>query len=152
VYSLTVTLFSLLVGTGVGARWSRRFAPDSLRRTTLTALATVAAIGAVVILVVTPLVAWAIPLSRAARILVAVALLVPIGVALGVPMPTGLRALSARAPDMVAWAWGINGALSVLGATLAIFIAMNWGFRMTLLSAAVVYLVALLAFASATTT
>ena len=47
---------------------------------------------------------------------------------------------------MVAWAWGINGALSVLGATLAIFIAMNWGFRMTLLSASATYLVGLIAF------
>ena len=36
---------------------------------------------------------------------------------------------------MVAWAWGMNGALSVLGATLAIFIAMNWGFQVTLLTA-----------------
>ncbi len=51
---------------------------------------------------------------------------------------------------MVTWAWGINGALSVLGATLAIFIAMNWGFRVTLLSAAAVYLVGLAAFSSAT--
>ena len=64
--------------------------------------------------------------------LVAVAMLVPMGVALGIPMPTGLRMLSARAPQMVAWAWGMNGALSVLGATLAIFIAMNWGFHATL--------------------
>ena len=36
---------------------------------------------------------------------------------------------------MVPWAWGMNGALSVLGATLAIFIAMNWGFQVTLLAA-----------------
>ena len=41
------------------------------------------------------------------------------------------------------WAWGINGALSVLGATLAIFIAMNWGFRVTLLTASATYLVGL---------
>ena len=61
-------------------------------------------------------------------------MLVPIGVALGIPMPAGIRLLHARAPQMVTWAWGINGALSVLGATLAIFIAMNWGFRVTLLS------------------
>ena len=40
-----------------------------------------------------------------------------------------------RAPQMVTWAWGINGALSVVGATLAIFIAMNWGFGVTLLAA-----------------
>ena len=31
VYSLTVTLFSLLLGTGLGAAWSRRFDADRLR-------------------------------------------------------------------------------------------------------------------------
>jgi hypothetical protein len=77
-------------------------------------------------------------------------MLVPIGVALGLPMPSGIRLLSARAPEMVTWAWGINGALSVLGATLAIFIAMNWGFRLTLVSSSVVYLIGLAAFISAT--
>ena len=58
--------------------------------------------------------------------------------------------LLARAPQMVTWAWGMNGALSVLGATLAIFIAMNWGFRMTLLGASVTYLVGFVALLSAT--
>jgi len=93
---------------------------------------------------------WAIPFSRSLRMLVAAAMLVPIGVALGIPMPTGLRILSARAPQMLAWAWGINGALSVLGATLAIFIAMNWGFRVTLFTASATYLVGLAALLVAT--
>ncbi len=74
----------------------------------------------------------------------------PIGIALGVPMPTGIRLLRVSAPQMVTWAWGINGALSVLGATLAIFIAMNWGFQVTLLTAAATYLVGLLSLRSAT--
>jgi hypothetical protein len=140
VYSLTVTLFSLLLGTGLGAAWSRRFDDRSLRRAGLVGVATVATIAVVVILIATPVVSWAIPLPRSTRMLIAVALLVPMGVALGVPMPTGLRLLNARAPQMVAWAWGMNGAMSVLGATLAIFIAMNWGFQITLLTASATYL------------
>ena len=150
VYSLTVTLFSLLLGTGLGAAWSRRFDPASLRRSGAIGLVTVAAIALVFLVVATPIVAWAIPFSRSARMLVAVVMLVPIGVALGIPMPTGLRILAARAPQMVAWAWGINGALSVLGATLAIFIAMNWGFRITLLTASATYVIGLAALLSAT--
>jgi hypothetical protein len=54
-------------------------------------------------------------------------------------MPAGIRLLSRRAPQMIPWAWGINGALSVVGATLAIFIAMNWGFTAALASAALAY-------------
>jgi hypothetical protein len=150
VYSLTVTLFSLLLGTGVGAAWSRRFEAATLRRTGALGVAVVALFALGVILVATPIVAWAIPFSREVRMLVAVAMLVPLGVALGIPMPTGLRMLSARAPHMVTWAWGMNGALSVLGATLAIFIAMNWGFRVTLLAASATYLIGLAALLAAT--
>jgi hypothetical protein len=150
VYSLTVTLFSLLLGTGIGARWSRQVAPEALREATIAVVAVIAALAVAVIVSLQPIVAWAMPYSRSARIVVAVATLLPLGVALGMPMPSGIRMLRVKAPEMVTWAWGINGALSVLGATLAIFIAMNWGFRMTLVSASAVYLVGLAAFSSAT--
>jgi len=149
VYSLTVTLFSLLLGTGAGAAWSRRLDESRLARSASLALVLIAVVGILVIMVLTPLVAWAIPFARPVRIAIAVGTLVPIGMLLGIPMPTGLRLLQARAPHMIAWAWGINGALSVLGATVAIFIAMNWGFRVTLLTASATYLVGLAALASA---
>jgi len=149
VYSLTVTLFSLLLGTGLGAAWSRTFEEQTLRRSATRGILIVAAIAVTFVFVVDPVVSWAIPFSRPVRMAVAVLTLVPIGIALGVPMPTGLRMLSARAPEMVAWAWGMNGALSVLGATLAIFIAMNWGFGVTLLAASATYLLGLAALLAA---
>jgi hypothetical protein len=37
----------------------------------------------------------------------------------------------------------MNGALSVFGATLAIFLAMNWGFHTTLFVASATYLAGL---------
>jgi spermidine synthase len=150
VYSLTVTLFSLLLGTGLGAAWSRRFPDTALRHTGAIALALIAVLGGVIILIVTPIVAWAIPFARAARMAIAVATLLPLGIALGLPMPTGLRMLSAKAPQMIPWAWGINGALSVVGATLAIFIAMNWGFNTTLFAASATYAIGLFMFLAAT--
>ncbi|MGH9142006.1 MAG: hypothetical protein ACRD2I_12820 [Vicinamibacterales bacterium] len=150
VYSLTVTLFSLLLGTGLGAAGSRQLTEATLRRSGAIAIVTVALIAVVFTVVAAPIVTWAIPFPRNVRLLIAVAMLVPIGLALGVPMPTGLRMLAGRSPEMVAWAWGMNGALSVLGATLAIFIAMNWGFRLTLLTAAGTYLIGLTALLVAT--
>jgi spermidine synthase len=150
VYSLTVTLFSLLLGTGVGAAWSRRVKDEALARSAALAVLLVAAVAVFIIAAVTPVISWAIPFARATRIAIAVGLLAPIGMLLGIPMPTGLRLLQARAPEMVTWAWGINGALSVLGATLAIFIAMNWGFRATLLAASATYLMGFVALRAAT--
>jgi hypothetical protein len=58
------------------------------------------------------------------------------------PMPGGMRLIAADRADIIPWGWGINGAFSVVGATLAVFIAMNWGFSVTLLSAAAVYALA----------
>ena len=76
------------------------------------------------------------------RILLAVVLLTPAGILMGVPLPAGVRILAARRPDLVPWAWGMNGALSVIGATLAVFFAMNWGFSVTLLAGGTLYLLA----------
>ena len=83
-------------------------------------------------------ISWPLPL----RIALAIALMMPAGMLMGIPLPAGVRLLSATQPELVAWAWGMNGALSVLGATLAVFIAMNWGFSITLLCGAVVYAIA----------
>ena len=46
VYSLTVTLFSLLLGTGAGAAWSRHLKESTLRRSAALALVAIAAIAA----------------------------------------------------------------------------------------------------------
>jgi hypothetical protein len=143
VYSLAVTLFSLLLGTGLGAALSRRLSRSSLTRATAVTLAAIAVLGVACIWVVTPLIAWAIPFARPVRIALACTTLVPIGMVLGIPMPAGIRLLADRAPQMVTWAWGMNGALSVVGATLAIFIAMNWGFHVTFLAASATYLIGL---------
>ncbi|HMD34635.1 MAG TPA: hypothetical protein VKH42_06700, partial [Vicinamibacterales bacterium] len=94
VYSLTVTLFSLLLGTGIGAALSRRVDDTALRRAGLTGAMAVAVLALLLMIGSQPIVDWAIPFPRAARIAIAVALLVPAGVLLGVPMPTGLRLLA----------------------------------------------------------
>ncbi len=145
VYSLTVTLFSLLLGTGLGSALSRRLRGPHLRRAAALTLASIAATTVMCMLALAPLVAWAVPFARASRIAIAFATLLPLGMMLGIPMPAGIELLRTRTPDMITWAWGMNGALSVVGATSAIFVAMNWGFGMTLLGAAMIYLLALVA-------
>ena len=65
--------------------------------------------------------------------------LIPTGVLLGIPLPAGMRLLASARPDIIPWGWGMNGAFSVVGATVAVFVAMNWGFSVTLSTAALVY-------------
>ncbi|HEX7487213.1 MAG TPA: hypothetical protein VF332_13755 [Vicinamibacterales bacterium] len=140
VYSLTVTLFSLLLGTGVGSYLSRRIGDSHVRARLLAALVGVALLGFVAIVALPPIIRSAIAAPLLARIAIAVALLFPAGLLMGVPLPAGVRLLARRQPDLLPWAWAMNGALSVLGATLAVFIAMNWGFSVTLLAGGIGYL------------
>ncbi len=109
--------------------------PCPLRRTGAIAVVTVAVVALAVIVVATPIVDWAIPFSRNLRMLIAVG-------------PDGPRRHGARDPDAHGLAHaertgaasgrlGLGDQWRVVGprATLAIFIAMNWGFRMTLMTA-----------------
>jgi predicted membrane-bound spermidine synthase len=142
VYSLTVTLFSLLLGTGLGSFLTRSVDDGRIRRVTMSALLAIVLLALVSRFAVPWLVDAAIPWSLSVRIAVAVALLVPAGILLGMALPGGMRMLAARRPEIVPWGWGMNGAFSVVGATLAVFIAMNWGFSTTFMAAAAVYGVA----------
>ena len=144
VYSLTVTLFSLLLGTGLGSVLSRRVLDARVRVAALVACLIVAAVAVLWATVLPAIVQVAIAWPLPARIALAIALMAPAGMAMGIPLPAGVRLLSATEPQLVAWAWGMNGALSVLGATLAVFIAMNWGFSATLICGAAGYVVAAL--------
>jgi hypothetical protein len=139
VYSLTVTLFSLLLGTGIGSLISRRIQPDRVKAVTGRALVAVLAIAAASPVLLPPIIDAAIPWPLSVRIALASAILTPLGLLLGMPLPGGMRLLAADRADLIPWGWGINGALSVVGATLAVFIAMNWGFSASLLTGGLIY-------------
>jgi len=142
VYSLTVTLFSLLLGTGLGSFLTRAVDDLRIRRVTMSALIAIVVLALASRFAVPWLVDAAIPWPLGVRIAVAVTILVPAGILLGMALPGGMRMLAARRPEIAPWGWGMNGAFSVVGATLAVFIAMNWGFSTTFTSAAAVYAVA----------
>jgi hypothetical protein len=139
VYSLTVTLFSLLLGTGIGSLISRRIEPNRVKSVTARTLAGIATVALVAPFFVPWVIDIAIPWPLSLRIALAIAILLPLGVLLGIPLPGGMRLLATRRPDIIPWGWGLNGAFSVVGATLAVFIAMNWGFSTALMAAACVY-------------
>jgi sugar phosphate permease len=128
------------VFTGCGSLLSERL--RDRRRGLVAALAAVTALVTVAAFALQPLLRALIDLPFAARIVIAVALLAPAGLLLGIAMPVGLQRLAALHPTGVAWAWGINGVTSVLGSVLAIFVAINWGFTVATLLAAACYALA----------
>jgi hypothetical protein len=143
VYSLTVTLFSLLLGTGIGATLGRTRTGEGLRALLTRTLLIVVAIAVFAAVALPAIVDAAIGLPLWVRLALAAALMLPAGVAMGVPLPSAVRLLAERRADvLVPWAWAINGVFSVVGSTLAVFVAMNWGFSTTLMAGGLAYLLA----------
>ena len=63
---------------------------------------------------------------------------------MGMPFPIGLKIVDANKKSNVPWAWGINGCISVISASLAAIIALEMGFMAVILFAALAYGIAFL--------
>lgn len=142
-YALSVVLFSLLLFTGAGALLSSLL-PGDPRRVLLVALAIGTCLVIAAAFGLQPLLRSLISAPFAVRVAVSVALLAPFGLTLGMAMPIGLRRLGGLYPSGVPWAWGINGACSVVASALGVAIAIVAGFELATLAAAACYAAALL--------
>ena len=141
--AIGVVLAAFLVfaglGSGIAAQLTRR------RRTAI-AIATAGIIvlaGTYLItlpILLPALITWP-PFAKTAITLVLIA---PLGFAMGLPFPLGLERVAAEAPDLVPWAWGINGCASVVGAVLASILAMHIGLTLVVCLAIGLYAVAAL--------
>lgn len=58
---------------------------------------------------------------------------------MGMPFPMGLQLVNTKHQSQVPWAWGINGCVSVISTLLAVFIAVEIGFKAVLIWAATAY-------------
>ena len=143
VYSLAVVLFSLLGFSGLGSLLSGRFADGRLRTVLPRVLLALAAAVVLYVLVLSPVFHAFVQLGRAYRIAITVVLLAPLGVVMGMPMPIGVRVLNGESPALIPWAWGVNGAASVMGSAAALAVALMAGFNQAMLVGAALYLLAL---------
>jgi len=73
------------------------------------------------------------------KIGISLVFLAPLAFFMGIPFPTGLQLISNKHEPLIPWAWGINGCASVMGALLATFIAVYFGFTLLVLLAVLIY-------------
>ncbi len=148
-YALTVVVFLMLLSSGAGSVVSRSLLPET--SSVWVPLVLVASVLAIYVFILPPMLNALIGLPFAAKLLTSAGLLVPLGFAMGMPFPTGLRALAQLAPhssqataqeSIIEWA--MNAASSVLGSLLAMVIAIEFGLNVTLACGAGVYLLAIL--------
>jgi hypothetical protein len=143
IYSAAVVLTSFMVFSGLGSLTAGRLLGGERRA---------AGLGILGILVV-GLTMWAgldgllyrlAGLPTWARMLAASGCAGLLAFFMGMPFPSGLRRVAHTVPALTPWAWGVNGAASVVGATLAMVLAVSLGFRLVFLLAFALYALAAL--------
>jgi hypothetical protein len=149
VYALAVVLFALLLFSGIGSLtvgWSDAPPMPRLTRVLLGIVAlSVAYVGGVPWAI-----SWFLGSPILVRIAITVALLAPIGLLLGMAYPLGISVLREHGEELVPWAWGLNGVMSVVASVIAVFIGSRIGFTAAFLTGVAAYAVALVCMQAAT--
>ncbi len=154
-YALTVVVFLLLLSSGAGSLASRRWLGET--GSAWLPLALIVAALLIYVFALPGILNSLVGLPFMVKLLVSGGLLIPLGFAMGMPFPTGLRALASlpvpefpasqknpAAENAVEWAWAMNAASSVMGSVLAMVIAIQYGLNVTLACGAAAYFLALL--------
>jgi hypothetical protein len=144
-YGLTVVLFSVLLFSGMGSMLTERFATADRPRRLVVAM-----VGLLAVVVLFGLVSAAVLRATEGettplRIAVAVGLLAPLSLMMGMPFALGMRMAATRPGATTAFMWGINGAMSVCGSVFGLVAALFFGIAAAFWIGALAYVVAALA-------
>ena len=140
--AITTTIFSMLAFSALGSLLGQRLFQVQARLRTM--IIVVAGVILLYVFALPPLFAALLGLPDVARVVVSVLLIAPLAFFMGMPFPTGIREIGQRAPQLVPWAWGMNGVFSVLGSTAVIILSMATNFTVSLAAAALLYGIAAL--------
>jgi hypothetical protein len=130
--AFAVVLFALLIASGLGSLASRRM-PWLISTVVLTIL---------IVLYPTLLRALTTTILFApieVRAIVGALALFPLGFLMGTMFPKGIAYLEDHAPALIPWAWGINGATSVISAIGSALLALTFGFAFVVACGAICY-------------
>lgn len=143
VYTMLTVISSMLIFSGIGAKYSQKFINES--RTKLYSVFLIIAIYTMFVGLVSPVLFEALfSLSLILRIIITIILLAPLSFFMGMPFPTGISMLKNDDSRMVGISWAVNGFFSVIGTVITMILAMVFGFKIIFFMAGVFYLFALL--------
>ena len=135
IFTLSILLFTLLAAGGLGSALSRRVPPRA-------ACLAVAALSTAEAIALPLLVPALLPLGLWARVAVTTALIAPLGLAMGMPFPQGLRRTGLGRLPAPPFYWGLNGIMSVIGSVTTMFVALSLGFQIAMLVGSACYVLA----------
>ena len=141
-YALSVVLFALLLSSGIGSLLTSRFSDAPGKHAGLICLGSLL-VCLLVFGISTPLLTS--PYRASAnmyRILIAVAILFPLGFFMGTAFPLGMKKASLADPSLTPWFFGANGAMSICASVLAVIISMGFGITATFWTGTLCYAIA----------
>jgi hypothetical protein len=143
IYAFAVILSSMLVFSGTGSLVSHRVGVDRLRAFSRLALLVILGGIAVHAVWMPALLNAAMRWDLPARLALTVGTIAPLALVMGVALPTGMRLMERSSASALAWAWGVNGSLSVLGSVVAMCTSVFFGITTTLFLGLASYVLAL---------
>lgn len=138
-----LVLTGMLIFSGLGSLLSDRL-KDRPRVAIALSTTVILAWCAAVYLLLQPTILATMQWDMMSRYVLLLIIIAPVSVALGMPFPLGLG--HAGDTGFLPWAWGLNGAFSVVATPLANLIAREAGFSWVLLCSAAIYGTAWLTF------
>ncbi|MEM7584174.1 MAG: hypothetical protein AAF560_12375 [Acidobacteriota bacterium] len=144
-YAFSITLATILIFSGLGSLVSQSVPKEALQKTQLRIVLLIVAGSIAHAFLMGGLLNHAMHWSLGWRLALTLVSLAPLGFVMGFPLPLGMRSLEMAAPKALAWGWGVNGSLSVLGTVLAMAISVFLGITATMLIGAAAYLLTLVA-------
>jgi hypothetical protein len=143
--AFALVLTGMLAFSGGGSLLASRFNANP-RHGVLLAMAVLAVWSLVVWFLLEPAMLASLSLPFMVRAGLVLLLVAPVSVALGLPFPLGLT--QAGTGGFLPWAWGLNGAFSVVATPAASLLAREAGFSWVLLTAVILYGIAMISFPS----
>ncbi|MFN8489109.1 MAG: class I SAM-dependent methyltransferase [Caldilineaceae bacterium] len=140
VLSLATVLGALLLAGGLGSWVSQRWPEQALLARVRFAALGIALVGLLYWLLLPTLLHSLLATPLAVRVFATILLTALPGFGMGSPFPSLLRLFKANQRG-IALFWSLNGACSVVGSTLAMALAMTFGFGVALLGGVVSYAV-----------
>ncbi len=145
-YGLSVVLFSLLLGGGLGSFSTRNVIEQTTRREGTVRLLMLLVILALFGVLTPHVTRWFEGSVTVLRILIAVGILFPMGFFMGMAFPLGMRLAADRAAALTPWLWGVNGSTSVCASVLAVAVALAAGISASFWTGFTCYVIAFGAF------
>jgi spermidine synthase len=140
-YNYSTVLFVLLFAAGLGSMISEKWKLNSGRKWVIPFVG-IFLIGTIILFVHQPVFELFLSSSLLIRIFVTSVLIFPLGFFLGMPFPLGILQIEKHPKGTVAWAWGMNGLFTVIGGLLSVIFSVLLGFKVTILIALIIYLMA----------